>query len=154
MKKSNYRSIGKWILPQPKNKKEFVEIPRIKPQIPFGYKLSDREGWLAPIPLELNALEEAKKHLKQYSYADVSEWLSAKTGRYISTTGLKIRIKAEQVYGRQYHTYQSLARRYKEALQKAEEYQKKLGNTGGYNYFDTDEYRALRDTFGIVDKFK
>jgi hypothetical protein len=154
MKTSNYRSIGKWILPQPKNKKEYVEIPKIKSQIPFGYKLSEREGWLAPIPLELNALEEAKKYLKQYSFADVSEWLSAKTGRYISPGGLRLRVKSEQLYGKRYHIYQSLARRYKEALEKAEEYEKKLGNTGGHNYFDSEEYRILKATFGIVSKFK
>lgn len=153
-KTSNYRSIGKWILPQAPDALELVEIPRIKHTIPFGYKLSEREGWLAPIPLELNALEQAKKYLKQYSYKDVAEWLTTKTGRRISESGLKVRIKSEQQYGRQYRTYQSLARRYKEALEKAEEYEKRIGISSKYNYFATDEYRAIRDTFPVVGKFK
>jgi hypothetical protein len=35
------RGLGKWILPQPKNK-EYVTIPRISRTIPFGYKVEHK----------------------------------------------------------------------------------------------------------------
>ena len=49
-----------------------------------------------PISLELEALDLAKRHLKQYSYRAVAQWLSKETGRYISHMGLKKRIEVEQ----------------------------------------------------------
>ena len=49
-----------------------------------------------PIEDELIALELAKRHLKQYSYRAVAQWLSKETGRYISHMGLKKRIEVEQ----------------------------------------------------------
>ena len=49
-----------------------------------------------PIEHELEALELAKQHIKQYSYRAVAQWLSKETGRYISHYGLKKRIEVEQ----------------------------------------------------------
>jgi uncharacterized protein YjaG (DUF416 family) len=47
------------------------------------------------VPEELEALEMAKKHLKQYSYRKVANWLTQQTGRSISFRGLKKRIDIE-----------------------------------------------------------
>ena len=46
--------------------------------------------------MELEALELAKRHLKQYSYRAVANWLSKETNRYISWQGLKKRVEIEQ----------------------------------------------------------
>jgi len=53
--------LGKWILPQPEDKKEYVPIPRLARTVPFGYKKDENDdSWLIPIPQELEALEKAK----------------------------------------------------------------------------------------------
>lgn len=147
------RGIGKWILPQPDIKrKKFVDIPRIGRTIPFGYKLNEEDSeWLTPIPSELEALEKAKKYLRQYSLAKVAAWLSTTTGRYIGATSLEVRIKNEQTQKRRSSTYRLLAKRYKEALKKAEYYEKRVGCTED-SYFGTDDYREVRDSFYKLEK--
>jgi len=94
------RTTGEWVLPQPldiKDKNEWIAIPRIARTIPFGYNVDpDNEHILRPIPRELDALEKAKQHLKQYSYRQVSNWLSTFTDRYISHIGLMKRVRREQ----------------------------------------------------------
>lgn len=121
------RGIGKWILPQPEDTKEYIKIPKFGRLAPFGYKEDEEEGWLAPIPSELDALEEAKKHLKQYSLREVAAWLSRKTGRSITATGLKERIKYEQSNKRKASAYRRLALLYEEALRKTKLYEEKVG---------------------------
>ena len=56
----------------------------------------ENDRLLVPVVTELEALELAKRHLKQYSYRAVAHWLSTQTGRYISHMGLKKRIEVEQ----------------------------------------------------------
>ena len=68
-----------------------------KLKVPYGYQVHpDNDKLLMPIEHELEALELAKQHLKQYSYRAVAQWLSKETGRYISHYGLKKRIEVEQ----------------------------------------------------------
>jgi hypothetical protein len=142
------RDIGAWILPQPPNTTEYVPIPKIGRTIPFGYKQDeDDANLLIPIAMELEALEKAKKYVKQYSLREVAAWLSKITGRYISHVGLSKRIKHEQSNKRRSNTYRKLANRYKEALEKAEAYEKRIGSETGDSYFDSDEYRELRESF-------
>ena len=94
------RSVGKWKLPQPTDIKEenvWVQIPRIARTVPFGYKLNEQDpDILDPIPVELDLLEKARSHIKQYSYREVSNWLSSQTGRYISHVGLRKRLAHER----------------------------------------------------------
>ena len=94
------RSIGKWKLPQPtdiKEENEWVQIPRIARTVPFGYKRNDQDpDILDPIPTELDLLEKARSHVNQYSYREVSNWLSTNTGRYISHVGLRKRLQNER----------------------------------------------------------
>ena len=79
------RSLGKWELPQPldiKDEVEWTPIPRIARTIPFGYVQDDNDpDLLQPIQNELDKLEMARDYLKQYSYREVSNWLSTQTGR-------------------------------------------------------------------------
>ena len=76
---------------------EWLQIPRIARTIPFGYKQNEEDPEiLDPIELELEALELARKHIKQYSYREVANWLTTKTGRQISHVGLRKRLANEQ----------------------------------------------------------
>ena len=94
------RSVGKWKLPQPtdiKEENEWVQIPRIARTVPFGYKQNEEDpDILDPIPVELDLLEKARRHVNQYSYREVANWLSANTGRYISHVGLRKRLGNEK----------------------------------------------------------
>ena len=94
------RSIGKWKLPQPtdiKEENEWVQIPRIARTVPFGYKQSEEDpDILDPIPVELDLLEKARKHVNQYSYRQVANWLSTNSARYISHVGLRKRLNNER----------------------------------------------------------
>ena len=94
------RSAGRWKLPQPtdiKDENEWVQIPRIARTVPFGYKQNeDDPDILDPIPTELDLLEDARKFTNQYSYREVANWLSTKSGRYISHVGLRKRLQHER----------------------------------------------------------
>jgi hypothetical protein len=94
------RSIGQWKLPQPtdiKEDNEWVQIPRIARTVPFGYQQNEQDpDILDPIPTELDLLEKARKHVNQYSYREVANWLSTNTGRYISHVGLRKRLQNER----------------------------------------------------------
>ena len=77
--------------------KQWSRIPRVARTTPFGYKVDETDDdFLIPIDLELELLEKAKQHLQQYSYREVSNWLSKESGRYISHVGLKKRIQVER----------------------------------------------------------
>ena len=116
-------NIGKvWELPAPKEDEEFEwrSVVRVGRQVPFGYSQdSDDIDILRPIPDELELLEVAKKYLKQYSYRDVSAWLSEQSGRYISHVGLMKRVKIERKRKREASIQRHLAEKYKAALEKA-----------------------------------
>ena len=96
------RSLGKWKLPQPtdlkdEELKEWIQIPRIARTIPFGYKINEKDSELLdPIPYELEAVELARKYVNQYSYRQVANWLTQKTGREISHVGLRKRLMHER----------------------------------------------------------
>ena len=64
-------------------------IKRKARTIPFGYKLSEDTDYIEPVQEELDALKEAKEYLNNCSYREVARWLTQKTGRTITHTGLK-----------------------------------------------------------------
>tara|TARA_R110000803_G_scaffold20084_3_gene51946 strand:+ start:163 stop:588 length:426 start_codon:yes stop_codon:yes gene_type:complete len=118
-------SLGFWDLPEPEKdknaEKEWLPIPKVAVTIPFGYKQSEEDkAILLPIIEELNALEKAKLHLRQYSYREVSMWLTKTTGRYISHIGLNKRINNERKRKKQAEAKRQWAKRYKEAIEAAE----------------------------------
>ena len=96
------RSLGKWKLPQPtdlkdEEQKDWIQIPRIARTIPIGYKLNEEDSdLLDPVPYELEAIELARKYVNQYSYRQVANWLTQKTGRGISHVGLRKRLMHER----------------------------------------------------------
>ena len=113
-----------WKLPKPievDGEYEWQPIVRVGTHVPFGYRQDpDDCDILLPIPEELELFEKAKKFIKQYSYREVSAWLSTQSGKYISHVGLYKRVKIEQQRKNEASTQRYLAQRYKEALQKAE----------------------------------
>jgi hypothetical protein len=117
------RSLGKWKLPQPTDIREdekWLQIPRIARTIPFGYKLNDNDNHLLdPVNYELEALEVARKYIKQYSYREVANWLTTKTGRTISHVGLRKRLANEQQRKNKARTLRKWAEYATEAIQKA-----------------------------------
>ena len=129
------RDLGFWELPRPlKGKeKEWHVVARVtERQIPFGYRVHpDNDRLLEPIPAELEALEVAKRHLKQYSYREVAIWLSKTTGRYISHMGLHKRIKIEQKRKKSATIKRKLARRLEETLSQIKKLEE--GRIGSYS---------------------
>jgi len=99
-RKTNFEKaeLGYWMLPKPSNIKNWERVPRLtKRSVPFGYAIDPEDDtWLNPISKELELLELAKKHLKQYSYREVSAWLTTQSGRKITHDGLKKRIDVER----------------------------------------------------------
>jgi len=121
------RELGFWELPKPKKGKEreWHVIAKVGNMVPFGYRLHpDNKGLLEPIPDELEALELAKRHLKQYSYRDVANWLTKQTGRYISHAGLKQRVEIERRRKKASTIKRNLAKRLQKALEQIEELEK------------------------------
>ena len=105
--------------------KEWSAIPRISHTVPFGYREHPEDSsLLQPVILELEALEKAKVHLKQFSYREVANWLSEVTGRRISHMGLKKRIENERRRKQKATTLRKWAEWVEEAREKAEKYDK------------------------------
>tara|TARA_Y100000768_G_scaffold388533_1_gene385005 strand:- start:4105 stop:4512 length:408 start_codon:yes stop_codon:yes gene_type:complete len=117
-------SIGYWDLPQPDIKgytNQWLPIPKMARTIPFGYvEDPDDSNILRPIKNELDALEKAKKYLGQYSYREISNWLSKQTGRYISHVGLRKRVQDERRRKKTASVKRQYAKRYEEIIKAAE----------------------------------
>ena len=90
----------------------------------------DNEKLFQPIPHELEALLLAKKHLRQYSYREVANWLTTQTGRSISHSGLKKRIAIERRRKKAANIKRKLAKRLEETLAEIKKLEK--GVTGYY----------------------
>ena len=108
---------------------EWVPIPRIARVIPFGYELDPEDpNTLLPVPIQLQALVEAKKHVKRFSYRDVANWITAVTGRSISHVGLKKRLDSERSRRTKASALKSWANRLETAKIRAETFeQDRLG---------------------------
>tara|TARA_R100000458_G_C8014357_1_gene76934 strand:+ start:85 stop:501 length:417 start_codon:yes stop_codon:yes gene_type:complete len=123
-------SLGYWNLPKPerdelKETKSWLPIPRVARTIPFGYKVDPKDNnILLPISEELEALEQAKTYLKQYSFREVANWLAKTTDRPISHVGLRKRIQNEQQRKRKITVKRTWAERLKKAIEAAEKIEK------------------------------
>ena len=119
------RSLGKWKLPQPtdlkdEEQKDWIQIPRIARTIPFGYTINEEDNELLdPVPYELEAIDLARKYVKQYSYREVANWLTTKTGREISHVGLRKRLVHEQQRKNQARTLRKWSEYAQKAIEKA-----------------------------------
>ena len=150
------RDLGFFVLPQPVKEKEYVRIPKLvyyKNYLPFGYVQDDEDPhWLKPVPLELDALKLARKHVKKYSYKAVAAWLTKQTGRSITAEGLRKRINAEISARHKSSHYRRLAERIYKALKRAQEYESNLSKEDKSDFFETGYYieldRKCVDEFG------
>ena len=119
------RSLGKWKLPQPtdlkdEEQKEWSQVPRISRIIPFGYRQNEQDpDILDPIPFELEAIEMARKYVNQYSYRQVANWVTQKTGREISHVGLRKRLMHERQRKNQARTLRKWSEYATKAIEKA-----------------------------------
>ena len=130
-----FNDLGYWMLPKPKKLRHWERIPRLVKFEPFGYEIDPNdERWLNPIEKELELLELAKKHLKQYSYREVANWLTAQTGRSISHVGLQKRIAIERRRKKASIIKRRLAKRLQETLKEIDKLEKSV--TG---YYTTEE---------------
>ena len=138
-KQKERESLGYWMLPKPDFKvKRWERIPRLTHQIPFGDEIDpEDEDWLKPISKELELLELAKKHLKQYSYREVAAWLSTQSGRRISHSGLRKRIDVERKRKSLAAIKRKLTQRYEKALKQYEILEKE--RLGYYTYAEDDD---------------
>lgn len=113
--------------------KTWEPIVRTSRQIPFGYKVDPEDDWiLQPIPEELDLLDQAKVHLKQYSYRAVADWLTEKSGRSITHAGLRQRVISERRKTRKATNLEQLAKKYQKTIEKVQELERrKLGKFSG-----------------------
>ena len=128
----NSTDLGYWTLPKPDVEgKVWKRIPRVARTVPFGYKEDPNDkDFLLPIKEELDALEQAKSHLQQYSYREVANWLSKEAGRYISHMGLKKRIQVERRRKKSATIKRELTRRLEKAIKEIEKIETE--RTGSY----------------------
>lgn len=130
-----------WKLPKPIDHGDHYEwkpVVRFGRVMPFGYKEDPNDkDILLPIPEELELLEQAKKHLKKYSYRAVAAWLSEQSGRPITHVGLYKRIKLEYKRKTEAANQRYFAQRYKEALEKAEKLEARIGGAASRNSNDS-----------------
>ena len=139
-----------WKLPKPIKKKktyEFVPVVRIGRIVPFGYRQDPNDDdILLPIPEELELFEEAKEHLKKYSYREVAAWLTQASGRSISHVGLYKRVKLEQKRKNAASVYHFWAEKYKEAAEKAKKLEdQRLGRKQDIRAEDSSDSEASSD---------
>jgi len=114
---------------------DWQPIFRVSRRVPWGYRNDPEDpDILLPIPDELNLLEEAKLHVKQYSYRAVAEWLTEKSGRSISHAGLRHRVLIEKQRLQHERNVEHIAKRYAELLEKAKKLEEsRLGKASNHN---------------------
>lgn len=142
--------IGYWELPKPPKGKEkewhtVVRLGNTNKGIPYGYKVCyDNDALLEPIPHELEALELAKRHLKQYSYADVCLWLEKQTGRPITQQALRRRVDIDLKRKKATTAKRFLAKRLEKILKEIETLEK--NRIGAYSTYEESEEDSTCDS--------
>lgn len=129
--------------------------PRLSRLIPYGYMVDPaNEKMLLPIVKELEALEQAKVHLKRgYSLRTVAQWLEGTTGRPISHEGLKRRVQMDIANVRRATTLRTWSERLLKAAQDVRAFDLKVGNdTEWYDKFVADLVESLKGASEKADR--
>lgn len=115
-------------------------IVRVGRHVPFGYEQDPEDDMiLQPIPEELELLDQAKLYLKEYSLRAVANWLSNKSGRYISHVGLAKRVSIEEYRRKSASSQRAYQRKAEEAAKKAEKLERdRLGGSRTREYYGDD----------------
>lgn len=125
-----------WQIPKRGKDGEWYPIVRIGSYVPFGYRESeDDRDWLIPIPEELELFDQAKEYLREYSSRVVANWLTKKSGRYISHVGLLKRVRKEESRRGGASQAREYQRRAEEAAKKAEKLENSLGGKNTRSYY-------------------
>lgn len=124
--------------PEVKDEEEkWLPIPKVSRTVPFGYEVDPNDDKvLLPIKKELDALEKAAIFLNDYSMRDVALWVAQETGRYISTEGLRKRLRRDRQRRKKLRAVEYYARLYKEAIETAKRLEGKTG-TATTHYIGT-----------------
>lgn len=122
--------------------------PRLSSRIPFGYALDpDDPKQLIPVVFELEALDKARKYLKEgHSLRKVSQWLSDKTGRKITHEGLKQRVECDKTNGNRIKVIRRWSEDLAEAVKEVREFDLKNGNST--EWYDEFVRKLLEKTKG------
>ena len=150
MKLKIAEDIGYWELPKPPKGKEkewhtVVRLGNTNKGIPYGYKVCyDNDALLEPIPHELEALELAKRHLKQYSYADVCLWLKKQTGRPVTQQALRRRVDIDLKRKKATTAKRFLAKRLEKILKEIETLE--TNRIGAYSTYEESEEDSTCDS--------
>jgi len=85
-------------------------IKRKSSTIPFGYEESEDEGYLKPIPEQIEALKVAEDLVvgESISLQDACDWIEYETKRRISPPGLKKHI--DKKYGKRQQRLERLGK--------------------------------------------
>ena len=85
-------------------------IKRKTSTIPFGYESSEVEGYLKPVPDQIEALEVAEDLVtaESISLRDACDWIEFKTKRSITAAGLKKHI--DKKYGKRQQRLERLGK--------------------------------------------
>jgi len=85
-------------------------IKRKTSTIPFGYESSEVEGYLKPVPDQIEALEVAEDLVtaESISLRDACDWIEYETKRRISPPGLKKHI--DKKYGKRQQRLERLGK--------------------------------------------
>lgn len=102
---------------------EWLPIPwpnyKVK-KIPFGYERDpENEFRLLPIKKDLDALDQGKRYLKEYSYATVARWLSHVTGKKVTDQALYIRVQRDRNKDKRAIALRRWATRHYKAIEEA-----------------------------------
>ena len=100
-------------------------LPKKSHTIPFGYELSDIEGYLKPIPKELEALQKYLKGVteQKYSLREAAKLITQEAGRSVSHVTLKNYLDSDPSLAEQ-HKKKIAAKKRKLARQKKSLYKK------------------------------
>lgn len=129
--------------------------PRLSRLIPYGYMVDPaNERMLLPVVHELEALEQAKAHLKKgYGLRTVAQWLEGTTGRHISHEGLKRRVQTDLANVRRATTLRTWAERLVRSAQEVRTFDIKVGNdTGWYDEFVAGILESLKGASEKADR--
>jgi len=139
-KSEGRRKAVKYRIPKKGKDGEWYPLVRVGRTIPFGYYQDpDDKHILIPIPEELELLDQAKQYLREYSLRVVADWLSKKSGRYISHAGLKKRVSIEERRRKTASHYRIYSREAEKAANKAKVLEEeRLGGQGTRTYYSSD----------------
>jgi hypothetical protein len=115
--------IGRWRPLQTvhlKRSGKWARIPKLSSTVPWGYDVDpEHPDVLVPNEHCLDILEEGRKHLKNYTYKQVANWVTTRSGRHCPPSVLQSRVESAKRRNNYIAVLQRWARQAEEALETA-----------------------------------